>query len=68
MKGGGLVLGASLGHTKIVAKAVGIHPSTGQKVLYSQVIITTIIQLQILLIVINFIGYSGFTSDTNRWH
>lgn len=33
----GLVQGLNLGYTQVHAKAVGINPTTGQRVLYSQV-------------------------------
>lgn len=39
VKAQGLVQGLSIGHTKVQAKAVGFNPSTGQKILYSQVIL-----------------------------
>lgn len=37
----GVVAGLTLGSTKIHAKAVGIHPSTGQSLIYSEVSIST---------------------------
>lgn len=33
----GVITGLALGSTKINAKAVGIHPSTGQSLIYSEV-------------------------------
>lgn len=52
MKGDGLVQGTNLGHTKIIAKAVGIHPATGQRVLYSQVSLFPEVYVDMVIIII----------------
>lgn len=45
----GIIKGLAIGHSKIYARAVGINPTTGQKVIYSEVIgasyLSTLIKL-----------------------
>ncbi|XP_023018857.2 nucleoporin 210 [Leptinotarsa decemlineata] len=54
----GLIRGKSIGLTKITAQAVGIHPSTGQKVIYSEdTVEIQIVQLQALKIVSSLLRF-----------